>query len=114
MSALNDYNFFETYIKLKNTEDVIYPEKIIFALAHPSMFRRLVLSCWEREPFLTRMTFGFYSGANYGNYIECWQPPLSMTQDALVIPGYYHKNDMQQVFTQVKELIESQAAASCR
>lgn len=115
MSALNDYNFFETYIKLKNTEDVIYPEKIIFALAHPSMFRRLVLSCWEREPFLTRMTFGFYSGANYGNYIECWQPPLSMTQDALVIPGYYHKNDMQQVFTQVQKLIESQCVAtSCR
>ena len=114
MSALNDYYFFETYIKLKNTEDVIYPEKIIFALAHPSMFRRLVLSCWEREPFLTRMTFGFYSGAHYGNYIEKWAPPFSMTKDALIIPGYNHKKEMEQLKEQVRKLIESQAAVSYR
>ncbi len=110
-----DYYFFETYITLKKPEDVICPEKIIFALAHPSMFRRLVLSGWERESFFTRMTFGFHSGAHYGTYIEGWTPPLSMAKDALIIQGYDHKKEMRQLKEQVQKLVESQYnAASCR
>lgn len=108
MYSKDDYYFFETYIKLKSPEDVIYPEKIIFALAHPAMFRRLTISSWEREPFFTRRIFGFYMDGHYGNYIAEWMPPSSLTKDALIIPGYDHKEQIQEVLRQVKNMIKSQ------
>ena len=108
MYSEDDYYFFETYIKLKSPEDVIYPEKIIFALAHPAMFRRLILSSWEREPFFIRRIFGFYTEGQYGNYIAEWMPPSSLIKDALIIPGYDHKEQMQEVLQQVKNMIKSQ------
>ena len=108
-SCSNDeYDFFETYIKLKSPEDIIYPEKIIFALAHPSMFRRLVFSSWEKEPYSIRIHWGFSDHRNYGYYISEWMPPQSLTKDALIIPGYDHKEQMQKVLSQVKSMIKSQ------
>ena len=108
MEHQQDYYFFETYIKLKNSEDIIYPEKIIFPLAHPSMFRRLVLSTLEREPFFTRQIFGFYSGGDYGSWIESWMPPPSLTRDALIIPGYHDQAEMEKVIDRVQSMIKSQ------
>ena len=108
MESKDDYYFFETYIKLKSPEDVIYPEKLIFTLAHPSMFRRLVISSWEREPLFVRSTFGFYDEGHYGTYIRQWMPPKSLTKDALIIPGYDKPKQMQEVLRQVKSMIESQ------
>ena len=108
MYCSDDFHFFETYIKLKSPEDIIYPEKIIFALAHPSMFRRLIVSSWEKEPYLIRSVFGFYPDGEYGKYIKNWMPPQSLTKDALIIPGYDRKEQMQEVLQQVKRMIRSQ------
>jgi len=67
MWASNDYDFYEVYIKIKNTQDIMYPEKLLFCVAHPAMLRRLVFSEQEKNPFLIRQKFHFHS-TNSGNY----------------------------------------------
>lgn len=108
IATLDDFDFFETYIKLKSPEDIIYPEKIIFALAHPSMLRRLVFSSWEKEPYSIRIHWGFRDQTHYGLYIPEWTPPQSLTEDALIIPGYDHKKEQDNVINQVNRMIQSQ------
>lgn len=107
-----DYYFYETYIKIKNPEDVVYPEKILFCLAHPSMLRRLVFSEWERNPAKVRDFFHFYSidtdHKGYGHHIPEWTPPYPQTKDTLIIPHMTMANSLDTVIQTVKQMINEQ------
>ena len=110
MHSEQDYYFYETYIKIKKPEDVMYPEKMLFCVAHPSMLRRLILSERERNSHYIRSIFKFYydGGPGYGRYIKAWMPPYHMLKDALVIPDLIHEDKMTGVIDDVKNLIQSQ------
>lgn len=112
MQAEDDYDFYETYIKIKDTTDIIYPEKLLFCLAHPSMLRRLVFSEWERNKWNIREKFLFYSYSadhhGYGNCIPSWLPPSPLIKDALVIPYIENTDSMKDVIKKVKDLIAMQ------
>lgn len=110
-----DFEFYETYIKIKDSMDIIYPEKLLFCVAHPSMFRRLVFSEWERNPISVRAKFHFYgycenSDEGYGHAIHTWNPPREYTKNALVIPGITDEYDdpLDDVLPKVKRMIKSQ------
>lgn len=107
-----DYDFYETYIKIKKPEDVMYPEKMLFCVAHPSMLRRLVFSEWERNPYFVRSLYKFYDDddpeGGYGSYIKEWMPPYNLTKDTIVIPDLIHEDKMTGVIDDVKNLIQSQ------
>ena len=110
MHSEHDYYFYETYIKIKKTEDVMYPEKMLFCVAHPSMFRRLRPSERERNSYLIRDLYKFYYDGTpgYGTYIPEWMPPYNLTKGALVIPDLIHEDKMTGVIDDVKNLIQSQ------
>ncbi len=107
---ISDYCFYETYIKIKKAEDVLCPEKILFCVAHPAMFRRLVLSENERNSFAIRMTYRFYEdGApGYGVYDPNWRPPIDMMKDALLIPSLEDKVGFSWFMGDFRHLIKSQ------
>ena len=107
---ISDYCFYETYIKIKKAEDVLCPEKILFCVAHPAMFRRLVLSENERNSFAIRMTYRFYEdGApGYGVYDPNWRPPIDMMKDALLIPSLEDNVGFSWFMEDFKHLIKSQ------
>lgn len=107
---ISDYCFYETYIKIKRAEDVLYPEKILFCVAHPAMFRRLVLSENERNSFAIRMKYRFYEdGApGYGVYDPNWRPPIDMMKDALLIPSLEDKVGFSWFMEDFRHLIKSQ------
>ena len=107
---ISDYCFYETYIKIKKAEDVLCPEKILFCVAHPAMFRRLVLSENERNSFAIRMTYRFYEdGApGYGVYDPNWRPPIDMMKDALLIPSLEDKVGFSWFMQDFRHLIKSQ------
>ena len=107
----NDYDFYETYINIKKTEDVIYPEKMIFCVAHPSMFRRLVFSEEEKNSYFIREKFHFHyddGEFGYGKHVKSWKPPYPMTKGALVIPRLDQKEEMEHLMNKVQRLIQSQ------
>lgn len=117
----SECEFYETYIKIKDSMDIIYPEKLLFCVAHPSMFRRLVFSEWERNPGSIRRKFHFYGNCvkkdeGYGIQIDEWQIPHEYTKDAIVIPGVDDWDDdlhydMYDVLNKVEKLIKSQYEA---
>ena len=51
---------------LKAPEDQVDLDSLMFALAHPSMLRRLIFSVMEHESALVRRQFHFHSGGGYG------------------------------------------------
>ena len=106
----SDDCFYETYIKIKKAEDVLYPEKILFCLAHPAMFRRLVFSENERNSYDIRMTYIFYEdgGHGYGIYDPNWRPPIDMMKDALLIPSVEDKVGFSWFMEDFRHLIKSQ------
>ncbi len=112
MQSKDDYDFYETYIKIKDTTDIIYPEKLLFCLAHPSMLRRLVFSEWERNNWRIRDRFHFYGNDDqhhgYGACIPDWLPPSTLTKDAIVIPYIENTDGMDDVLKKVEKLIKSQ------
>lgn len=111
MYANDDYYTYETYIKIKEPTDTIYPEKLLFCLAHPSMLRRLVFSEWERNPRDVRKLFHFYSDSDndgYARYIPSWLPPEYMLKDTLVIPNIANAQDTDQMIARVQNMIKSQ------
>lgn len=59
-------NVHRIFIKIKDYQDIFYLEKLMFPIAHPSFFRRLVFSAMEREPQHIRKQFGFYWNCGYG------------------------------------------------
>lgn len=81
--ALNEHDFYECYIKLKRAGEPIYPERLLFQLAHPAMKWRLVISERERNPFKIR--FKYFDENCLGTKIEGWRPPADMMRDTLVI-----------------------------
>lgn len=99
-----DYFFYETYIKIKRAGDPFYPEKMLFQLAHPSMFRRLIFSECERNKSWIRRDFKFVIHCGYGSYIPGWRPSDEMTRDALVID----MQDMDKSISDAKSIIKSQ------
>ena len=107
---ISDYCFYETYIKIKKAEDVLYPEKILFCVAHPAMFRRLVLSENERNSFAIRMKYRFYEddAPGYGVYDPNWRPPIDMMKDALLIPSLEDKVGFSWFMEDFRHLIKSQ------
>lgn len=111
MRNRHDYFVYETYIKIKEPTDIIYPEKLLFCLAHPSMFRRLVLSEHERNPWNIRDIFHFYPSldhsGSYGKYLPEWLPPKPMLQDTLLIQGVL-QSDTNKLIKEVETMIEQQ------
>lgn len=107
---ISDYCFYETYIKIKKAEDVLYPEKILFCVAHPAMYRRLVVSENERNSFAIRMKYRFYAdGApGYGIYDPNWRPPIDMMKDALLITSLEDKVGFSWSMEGFRHLIKSQ------
>ncbi len=107
---ISDYCLYETYIKIKKAEDVLCPEKILFCVAHPAMFRRLVLSENERNSFDIRMMYTFYEtgGHGYGVYAANWRPPIDMMKGALLIPSVEDKVEFSWFMEDFKRLIKSQ------
>ena len=107
---ISDDCFYETYIKIKKAEDVLYPEKILFCVAHPAMFRRLVFSENERNSYDIRMTYRFYEdvGSRYGIYDPNWRPPFDMMKDALLIPSVEDKVGFSWFMEDFRHLIKSQ------
>lgn len=106
----SDNCFYETYIKIKKAEDVLYPEKILFCVAHPAMFRRLVFSENERNSFDIRMTYKFYEddGYGYGLYDPNWRPPIDMMKGALLITSVEDKVGFSWFMEDFRHLIKSQ------
>ena len=58
------YGTYEVYLTVKRPQDALYPEKLLFVLAHPSFYRRLMFSEHERNPSYIRKKFNF----NYTKY----------------------------------------------
>lgn len=112
MYELHDYHFYETYIRIKEPADIIYPEKLLFCLAHPSMFRRLVFSEREKNPWSVRDFFHFYQTYpgehGYGCHIPEWLPPQHMLLDTLLIPNISNTTDTTQLISTVQNMIMSQ------
>ncbi len=106
----SDDCFYETYIKIKKAEDVLYPEKILFCVAHPAMFRRLVFSENERNSYDIRMTYIFYEdgGHGYGVYDPNWRPPIDMIKDSLLITSVEDKVGFSWFMEDFRHLIKSQ------
>ena len=106
----SDYCFYETYIKIKKAEDVLCPEKILFCVAHPAMFRRLVLSENERNSFDIRMMYTFYEtgGHGYGACAPNWRPPIDIMKGALLIPSVEDKVGFSWFMEGFRHLIKSQ------
>lgn len=104
-----DYDVYETYIKIKDATDIIYPEKLLFCLAHPSMLRRLVFSEFERNSYWVRDKFHFYGLRNgYGRAVENWLPSRNLIGDALVITDLENSNTIPQITERIKKMIQSQ------
>lgn len=111
MYAIDDFDTYETYIKIKEPTDTIYPEKLLFCLAHPSMMRRLVLSEWERNSWDVRQFFKFYTDSipgGYGRHIPTWLPSSNIIQAALVIPSPGHSVEFNQAVDLVRKMITNQ------
>lgn len=112
MYEQHDYHFYETYIKIKDPTDIIYPEKLLFCVAHPSMLRRLVFSEYERNSWSVRDYFHFYQESNtsvgYGRCVPEWLPPQHMLQDTLLIPSLASTTDTTQLISTVQNMIMSQ------
>lgn len=64
------YGTYETYVTIKRPQAPLYPEKLLFALAHPSFLRRLVFSEHERNPSDIRKKFHFYYTKYHGGDSE--------------------------------------------
>jgi len=58
--------FFTFGTKLKRSEQQLDMGAIAFALAHPSMLRRILFAAWETAPLKAVETFGFRHGLSYG------------------------------------------------
>ena len=112
MYSQRDYYFYETYIKIKDSTDIIYPEKLLFCLAHPSMLRRLAFSEFEKNSRSVREFFHFYQYSadehGYGSYVPEWQPPQYMMRDTLMIPDVSNANSMEHIIAQIQNMIKSQ------
>jgi hypothetical protein len=65
-SSLKSGYFFTFVTKLKNPEQQLDMGAVAFALAHPSMLRRIVFAAWETAPIKAVETFGFRRGLSYG------------------------------------------------
>ena len=103
-----DLYVYETYIKIKDTTDIIYPEKLLFCLAHPSMLRRLVFSEWERNPRYIRETFCIQGGTGYGREIPDWRPSENLIGDAMVITNIGNQTELNHIIDNVRDMIQSQ------
>lgn len=55
----------ETWVKIKKPEEALNMPYLVFLLAHPSSFRRLMFSCWERQPREVRNQFNIPGGYGY-------------------------------------------------
>lgn len=53
---------------IKRTEEIMDVDSIMFAIAHPSFQRRIVLGVEEQEPIKTRQKFGFGIGVGRTRY----------------------------------------------
>ncbi len=63
----------EEFISIKSPDEPSDIDRIVFALCHPSSFRRLTFSLWEQYPREVRDEFGFCSGGGYGQVDEISQ-----------------------------------------
>lgn len=99
--------FYETYIKLKDSTDIISPEKLLFCVAHPAMLRRLVWSEQEKNPRSVRKFFGFESSNGYGSFLN-WCPPYDITKDAIIIPSVVEKYKFYEMVDTVRMMIKQQ------
>lgn len=107
----HDNYMYETYIKIKDSTDIIYPEKVLFCVAHPAMLRRLIFSEQERNSHSIRATFHFYweNGEwGYGHGYKEWCPPFPMMKDTLIIPSFENTAEMNELIVKVQNLINSQ------
>lgn len=55
----------ETWVRIKNAEEMLNLPNLVFLLAHPSSFRKLMFSCWERQPAEVRYAFNIPGGYGY-------------------------------------------------
>lgn len=60
-------------VKVKSADEILDMDRVMFALAHPSMLRRLVFSLQECENASIRSQFGFNPNGGYG-------VPINLTQ----------------------------------
>lgn len=104
MHYSDDYYFYEAYINIKRAGDPFYPEKLLFQLAHPSMFRRIVASERERNSSRIRIRFHFYRGGGYGAHLPEWHLTNEMARDALVI----NMQNLGKAISDAKRIIKSQ------
>jgi len=58
---------YDVYVTVKKSDEVLNLSRIMFALAHPSMLRRLVLSEMEKNPRDVIKQFLFVHGCGYGH-----------------------------------------------
>lgn len=57
---------FETIITLKKPEESLHLPNLVFHLAHPASFRKLMFSSWEHLPEPDRKQLGAYGDHGYG------------------------------------------------
>lgn len=57
----------ETWVRVKESDEPLHLNNLIFHLAHPASLRRLVFSAWEHLDDARRQASGFIDGRGYGS-----------------------------------------------
>jgi len=94
----------QTSVRVKNAGASLDIERIAYAIAHPSSFRRLTFAIWELAPPEARRACGISKGEGYG------QPWDWTVEDAIYIPASNsmdHRDSTQRI-AWVKEQLKAQ------
>lgn len=58
------------FVPLKSPGTIYDPDRLAFALGHPSFLRRVMFSVWERESAAFRQSFGVRLDRGYGEVVD--------------------------------------------
>lgn len=77
----NPADRFSVTVPVKAATEPLNLDRVVFALAHPAYFRRLIFALMELQPAQFRNLYGVRSGGGYGRIVEFPKFP-----DAIVFP----------------------------
>lgn len=79
---------FVSFVQIKGEAGALDINALMFALAHPSMLRRIMFACWETEPIEVRRVQGFGNGKDgfmgYGRVVRFDEMPDELLSNYVV------------------------------
>jgi hypothetical protein len=79
----------EMLVRIKDAETRLDVNSMMFAIAHPSMLRRIAWGAAEREDDSVRRAVGFYNGGSYG-HVDYYADEDTSEYDVLIdVPNSY-------------------------